>query len=125
MLDAGHVQRFVEIAGVARALAEVGDDDVVDLFHLEGEAETDGHRQVGAEHAGVAEDAELADAAVERRIPALRHSRILGQHLRHHVARLTPFIRNAPRSRCSGQIQSSFRSPKQVPTMIASWPMPV
>ena len=37
----------------------------------------------------------------------------------------TPFIRNAPRSRCSGQIQSSFRSSKQVPTMIASCPMPV
>ena len=37
----------------------------------------------------------------------------------------TPFIRNAPRSRCSGQIQSSFPSPKQVPTMIASCPMPV
>ena len=37
----------------------------------------------------------------------------------------TPFIRNDPRSRCSGQMKSSFRSPKQVPTMIASWPMPV
>ena len=37
----------------------------------------------------------------------------------------TPFISSAPRSRCSGQIQSSFRSAKQVPTMMASWPMPV
>jgi hypothetical protein len=37
----------------------------------------------------------------------------------------TPFIRKDPRSRCSGQMKSSFRSPKQVPTMIASWPMPV
>ena len=37
----------------------------------------------------------------------------------------TPFIRNAPRSRCSGQMKSSCRRPKQVPTMIASWPMPV
>ncbi len=37
----------------------------------------------------------------------------------------TPFIRNDPRSRCSGQMKSSFRSAKQVPTMIASWPMPV
>ena len=32
----------------------------------------------------------------------------------------TPFIRNDPRSRCSGQMKSSFRSPKQVPTMMAS-----
>ena len=41
------------------------------------------------------------------------------------VRALTPFIRNEPRSRCSGQMKSSLRRPKQVPTMIASWPMPV
>ncbi len=38
---------------------------------------------------------------------------------------LTPFISSAPRSRCRGKIQSSGRKPKQQPTMIASWPIPV
>ena len=80
----------MEIAGVARALAEIGDDDVVGLLHLEGEREAGGDRQVRAEHAGVAEDAQLVDAAVQRRVAPLRQPGGLREHLRHHHARLDP-----------------------------------
>ena len=83
--------------------------DVVVLFHLEREAEAGGDRQVRAEHARVAEDAELVDAAVQRRIAALREARSPCANICAIIARgSTPFIRNAPRSRCSGQIQSSL-----------------
>ena len=90
-LDAREVQRLVEITGVARALAEVRDDDVVGLFHLEGEPQAGGDRQVGAKHAGVAENPELVDAAVERRVAALGQPGSLREHLRHHHARLDAF----------------------------------
>ena len=51
-------------------------------------AEAGGHRQVRAEHARVAEDAELGDAAVQRRVAPLRQAGRLREHLRHHHARL-------------------------------------
>ena len=58
------------------------------LFHLEGEGESGGDREVRAEHARVAEDAELGDAAVQRRVAALREPGRLREHLRHHRPRV-------------------------------------
>ena len=77
----------MKIAGVAGAFAEIGNDDVVCLLHLEGQRDAGGHRKVCAEHAGIAEDAELGHAAVQGGIATLRQARFLGEHLRHHHAR--------------------------------------
>jgi hypothetical protein len=115
----------VKVSGVARALTEVGDDDVVGLLHLEGERQSGGHRQVAAEHARVAEDPELVDAAVQCGVAPFDRPVDFANICDIITRGSTPFIRNDPRSRCSGQMKSSLRSPKQVPTMIASWPMPV
>ena len=95
-MDAGEVERLVEIAGIARALAEIGDDDVVALFHFEGEAEAGCDRQVRAEHACIAEDPELGDSAVQRGIAPLRQPGRFGEHLRHHHARFDALHQERP-----------------------------
>src|SRR5206468_9409561 len=49
------------------------------------------HGQVRAEHARVAENSELVDAAVKRRVASFRQAGGLGEHLRHHRPRLDTF----------------------------------
>ena len=105
-LDAGEVERFVEIAGVAGAFAEVGDDDVVDLLHLEGEAEP------------AATGRFAPSMLVLPKIPSSltplwsAESRPLDNPVAFPnicdiiVRGSTPFIRKEPRSRCSGQMKS-------------------
>ncbi len=87
-MNAREVEPLVKVAGVARAFAEIGDDDVVGVLDLERVPEASGHRQVRAQHARVAEDAQLGDAAMERGIASFRETGGFAEHLRHHDARL-------------------------------------
>ena len=81
----------MKVAGIAGALAEVRDYDVVALLDLEGETEARRHGEICAEHARVAEDSKLGHAAVECRIASLGEARRFAEHLRHHDPRLDAF----------------------------------
>src|SRR4029450_11371409 len=90
------VQGLVKVAGIARAFAEIGDDDVVGAFDLECVSNSGSDRQVCSKHARIAENPQFRDPAVKRRVPTLRQAGDLSKHLRHHDPRLDAFHEKRP-----------------------------
>src|SRR4029453_1062376 len=90
------VQGLVKVAGIARAFAEIGDDDVVGAFDLERVSNSGSDRQVCTKHARIAENPKFRDPAVKRRVPTLRQAGDLSKHLRHHDPRLDAFHEKTP-----------------------------